>query len=250
MEYNKKSPAVKRIMKEYKDIMKNPSSYFIAKPLEENIFDWHFTIFGPNNTEYEGGRYHGRIILPNEYPFKPPHLMFLTPNGRFELRTKICLNITGYHPESWQPAWSISTLLLGVISLFPIPLEGVGALTTSVEARKNLAKNSLTWKCDICNEKMSKIIIKDDSNESLNKNLSNTDREFLNSITLTYESDKKDKDENSSEIQGNNNNNNMIELNTSIEEGSNNIGIDPIRRFIRDKRRYKRRRKHGERYKQ
>jgi ubiquitin-conjugating enzyme E2 J1 len=28
--------------------------------------------------EFEGGRYHGRILLPAEYPFKPPAIMMLT----------------------------------------------------------------------------------------------------------------------------------------------------------------------------
>jgi len=27
------------------------------------------------------------------------------PNGRFKVGEKICLSITGYHPEFWQPAW-------------------------------------------------------------------------------------------------------------------------------------------------
>jgi ubiquitin-conjugating enzyme E2 J1 len=27
------------------------------------------------------------------------------PNGRFEVGKKICLSITGHHPEYWQPAW-------------------------------------------------------------------------------------------------------------------------------------------------
>lgn len=41
-------------------------------------------------TEFEGGLYHFRILLPAEYPFRPPSLMMLTPNGRFELNTKVC----------------------------------------------------------------------------------------------------------------------------------------------------------------
>lgn len=49
-------------------------------------------------------RYHGRIYLSNEYPIKPPNLYFTTPNGRFEINTKICLNITKFHPESWNPS--------------------------------------------------------------------------------------------------------------------------------------------------
>lgn len=28
------------------------------------------------------------------------------PNGRFEVGKKICLSISGHHPETWQPSWS------------------------------------------------------------------------------------------------------------------------------------------------
>jgi hypothetical protein len=49
---------------------------------QENIFEWHFTVRGPADTPFAGGIYHGRIILPAEYPFKPPSIIFLTVCGR------------------------------------------------------------------------------------------------------------------------------------------------------------------------
>lgn len=73
--------------------------------------EWHFTIRGPPGTEFDGGLYHGRIVLPHEYPFKPPAIMLLTPNGRFEINKKICLSISSYHPETWLPAWGSECLL-------------------------------------------------------------------------------------------------------------------------------------------
>jgi len=66
---------------------------------DDNLFDWHFTIRGLDESDYEGGLYHGRIILPPSYPHKPPDIMLLTENGRFELNTKICLSITSYHEQ-------------------------------------------------------------------------------------------------------------------------------------------------------
>jgi ubiquitin-conjugating enzyme E2 J1 len=32
-------------------------------------------------------------------------LVFEQKNGRFEVGTKICLSISAYHEETWQPAW-------------------------------------------------------------------------------------------------------------------------------------------------
>ncbi|KAI8880812.1 UBC-like protein, partial [Backusella circina FSU 941] len=133
---------VKRIMQEAKELASESNTYeYTAHPLEDNIFEWHFTVRGPKDTPFENGRYHGRILLPNEYPFKPPELIFLTPNGRFELNTKICLSITGFHPEFWQPAWGIRTVLLAVIGFFPTEARGaIGGLDYPPAERKRLAK--------------------------------------------------------------------------------------------------------------
>ncbi|KAH8556024.1 non-canonical ubiquitin conjugating enzyme 1 [Umbelopsis sp. PMI_123] len=149
--YNRKSPAVKRILQEAKELQEDPSVEYTARPLDENIFEWHFTVSGPVDTEFDGGRYHGRILLPNEYPFKPPEVLFLTPNGRFELNKKICLSITGFHPEYWQPAWGVRTVMLGIMGFFPTKAEGaIGGIDYQPDERKKLARSSRVWTCTAC----------------------------------------------------------------------------------------------------
>ena len=105
------SRSVKRIMSEAKELQECPAADFVAAPLDDNLFEWHFTLRGVAGTAFEGGRYHGRIMLPPEYPFKPPSIFLLTPNGRFETGRKICLSVSAHHPESWQPAWGVRTIL-------------------------------------------------------------------------------------------------------------------------------------------
>lgn len=84
----------------------------------------------------QGGIYHGRITLPPEYPFKPPSFIMLTPSGRFETNTKICLSISSHHPEHWQPSWSVRTALTALVSFLPTP--GNGALGSLVSARDRI----------------------------------------------------------------------------------------------------------------
>lgn len=121
----------------------NPSDDYTSLPLEDNIFEWQFAIRGPRDTEFDGGIYHGRIQLPAEYPLKPPAFMLLTPNGRFETQTKICLSISNYHPEHWQPSWSVRTALVALIAFMPTKSEGaVGSLEYSKEERIALAIKS------------------------------------------------------------------------------------------------------------
>ncbi|KAK9724194.1 hypothetical protein RND81_05G054700 [Saponaria officinalis] len=141
--YNLKNPAVKRILQEVKEMQNHPSDDFISLPLEENIFEWQFAIRGPNDTEFEGGIYHGRIQLPVEYPLKPPSFLLLTPNGRFETQTKICLSISNHHPEHWQPSWSVRTALVALIAFMPTPPNGaLGSLDYNKEERRKLAIKS------------------------------------------------------------------------------------------------------------
>ncbi|XP_073053302.1 ubiquitin-conjugating enzyme E2 32-like [Primulina eburnea] len=141
--YNRKNPAVKRILQELKEMQSNPSDDFMSLPLEENIFEWQFAIRGPRDSEFEGGIYHGRIQLPAEYPFKPPSFMLLTPNGRFETQTKICLSISNHHPEHWQPSWSVRTALVALIAFMPTSPNGaLGSLDYPTEERRKLAVRS------------------------------------------------------------------------------------------------------------
>jgi len=145
--WNRKNPAIRRILADLKELSLSPSDQYAAKPTEENMFEWHFCIRGPRGTDYEGGQYHGKILLPSEYPFKPPNIVFLTPTGRWETRTKICLSMSAYHPELWQPAWGIRTILEALISFMPTPGDGaVGAVESCAEDRKRMARESNQYK--------------------------------------------------------------------------------------------------------
>ncbi|XP_063078939.1 ubiquitin-conjugating enzyme E2 J1 [Engraulis encrasicolus] len=148
--YNLKSPAVKRLMKEAAEL-RDPTEHYHAQPLEDNLFEWHFSVRGPPDSDFDGGVYHGRIVLPPEYPMKPPSIILLTPNGRFEVGKKICLSISGHHPETWQPSWSIRTALIAIIGFMPTKGEGaIGSLDYTPEERRALAKKSQDFSCEVC----------------------------------------------------------------------------------------------------
>jgi hypothetical protein len=75
----------------------------------------------------------------------------LTPSGRFETNTKVCLSFSAYHPELWQPAWGIRLILEALISFLPTPADGaVGALDWSSVERKRLAAKSVHYLCPTC----------------------------------------------------------------------------------------------------
>jgi ubiquitin-conjugating enzyme E2 J1 len=153
-------PADLPVVKEASELSASPSSDYHAEPLETNLFEWHFTIRGPPApSAYAGGLYHGRIILPPQYPLRPPAFRFLTPTGRFEVNREICLSISGHHEETWQPAWGVRTALVAIRSFMDTDAKGqLGGIECTKEAREKMAKESHVWKCSSCAKSNSDII--------------------------------------------------------------------------------------------
>ncbi|KAE9989664.1 Mitochondrial import receptor subunit [Venturia inaequalis] len=160
--FNSKSPTMKRIMKEASELSQNPSADYAAHPLEHDIFEWHFTLRGPPApSPFANGLYHGRITLPTTYPLRPPSFRFLTPSGRFEINREICLSISGFHEESWQPAWGIRTALLALRGHMDVEARGqVGGLDADEATRKDLAGRSGAYTCASCG-KSNRIIMEE-----------------------------------------------------------------------------------------
>ncbi|RXM33934.1 Ras-related GTP-binding protein D [Acipenser ruthenus] len=164
------SKAVKRLMKEAAEL-RDPTEHYHAQPLEDNLFEWHFTVRGPPDSDFDGGVYHGRVVLPPDYPMKPPSIILLTPNGRFEVGKKICLSISGHHPETWQPSWSIRTALIAIIGFMPTKGEGaIGSLDYTPEERKALAKKSQDFCCAACGGSMRSALLPVTSNSNPSDN--------------------------------------------------------------------------------
>ena len=170
--------SLKRIQKEFQNMINDPSEDFYANPIKDDMFCWHFTIRGPPDTEFEGGLYHGIIKLPMSYPNRPPSIMFLTPNGRFDVNMDVCLSMTRYHKEEWQAAWTIRSMLEAIIAFFPVKEEhnAIGALDSSVESRKHFAKLSVKYKCDVCGPiaNLLKPIEKTENNDKKNNTRKNS----------------------------------------------------------------------------
>ena len=50
------SDASRRIIRELKELQKNPSKSWVAAPNDDNLFEWFFTVRGPAGSEFEDGR--------------------------------------------------------------------------------------------------------------------------------------------------------------------------------------------------
>lgn len=65
-----------------------------------------------------------------------------TPSGRFKTSTRLCLSISDFHPDTWNPAWSVSTILTGLLSFMVDKTVTYGSLDSSDEEKKIFAKKS------------------------------------------------------------------------------------------------------------
>ncbi|XP_048029559.1 ubiquitin-conjugating enzyme E2 J2-like [Megalobrama amblycephala] len=144
---NRKPPstATQRLKQDYLRIRKDPVPYICAEPLPSNILEWHFVVRGPEKSPYEGGYYHGKLIFPQEFPFKPPSIYMITPNGRFNCNTRLCLSISDFHPDTWNPAWSVSTILTGLLSFMMEKIPTLGSIETSDFTKRQLSAQSLEY---------------------------------------------------------------------------------------------------------
>ena len=159
--------SLKRIQKEYKDIIKNPIEHILTKPNPDNLYIWHYVIKG-HIEPYKNGYYYGIITLPKEYPLKPPKIIMITPNGRFKTDTRLCFSMSDYHIETWNPNWNIRTILIGFYSFMLEESTTQGSIESSYNERLLLSKESLDFnrKITIFNEIFDTLIFKTTINDT------------------------------------------------------------------------------------
>lgn len=119
----------------------------ILRPYESNLLKWYFIIYDLKDTPYNGGIYFGKIVLPDEYPLKPPDFYFITPNGRFKTLTKICTTFSSFHQDTYTSTWNIMTMMEGLISFMTDVKDqyGIGHVESTDEEKIEYANNSLKW---------------------------------------------------------------------------------------------------------
>lgn len=122
-----------------------PCNYVRIGPMGKNLLRWHFSVSGPPKSEFDGGVYHGRVLLPKNYPFAPPRIQVFTPSGRFVPCADICLSASAFHPESWTPRWTILSLVDALRIHMVTQANEIGGMNSSPAKRRTLARKSRSW---------------------------------------------------------------------------------------------------------
>jgi ubiquitin-conjugating enzyme E2 R len=128
------SSALRALALEYKSLQEEPVEGFRVKLLnDDNMFEWSVGIFGPPETLYQGGYFKAIMKFPQDYPYSPPTIRFITKVWHPNVYENGDLCISILHPpiddpqsgelpcERWNPTQNCRTILLSVISLLNEP---------------------------------------------------------------------------------------------------------------------------------
>ncbi|XP_021890518.1 ubiquitin-conjugating enzyme E2 1-like isoform X1 [Carica papaya] len=108
------SSAQLRLMSDLKSIINEPPEGCSASPLsDENLFVWSATIFGPDETPWEGGVFSLRMTFGQNYPEKPPRVRFTSEmfHPNIYRDGTLCMDII---QDAWSPCHNVSTILTSV----------------------------------------------------------------------------------------------------------------------------------------
>jgi len=126
-------PCLKRIFKEYRDLVDSPVPLWFPFITADNATFWKIIMEGPSGTPYEGGRWVLYFQFPDTYPFKPPEVRFVTPIYHCNVNNdgKLCLSIL---KDTWSPAITSSRIFQTITAMIrePDPNDALDAVKANV----------------------------------------------------------------------------------------------------------------------
>jgi ubiquitin-protein ligase len=111
--------STKRLLKDLKEIQKNPLPTVFASPIENDLYEWHVNLMGPVETTFEGVFIHIILKIPQNYPSSAPRVELMTPINRSHVYGRnICLDMLETHfTNNLYTGWSTGYSILRFASI-------------------------------------------------------------------------------------------------------------------------------------
>uniref|UniRef100_A0AC35U1M2 UBIQUITIN_CONJUGAT_2 domain-containing protein n=1 Tax=Rhabditophanes sp. KR3021 TaxID=114890 RepID=A0AC35U1M2_9BILA len=106
----------RRLDLDYEYLNSHPLPLIKVSPMLGNDAEYHFCITGSENTPFDGGYFHGKLLFPKDYPYSPPEVYFITPNGRFPFNRSINGLASKALKEEWICNPRMASILLSIQS--------------------------------------------------------------------------------------------------------------------------------------
>ncbi|VDK84731.1 unnamed protein product [Onchocerca ochengi] len=110
-----------RIQKEQAQLARSKPTYIHEITVQnDNQKQWDILLLPPR-PPYNAGMFRLRITFPSDYPFKPPHLRFVTPiyHPNIDEKGQMCLAIL--QCDNWKPGTNIESIIQSLIFLLNDP---------------------------------------------------------------------------------------------------------------------------------
>ena len=157
---------MQRLLKDVRQIMKHPLTdngiYYSHD--ESDMMKGYALIVGPEDTPYFGGFYFFKFNFPDDYPFSPPKVTYMTNDGftRYNPNLykcgKVCVSILNtWSGDKWSSCQTINSILLTLCSLLnEAPLENEPGQSKTckdfIPYQKSIEYSNINFAiCDIIN---------------------------------------------------------------------------------------------------
>lgn len=105
-----------------RDLEENPVRGCSVKARSKDMMKWKVLVKGPDKTPYAGGTFKLAVDLPDEFPYSPPDMYFVS--RIYHVNVITLLNGRGslqFILKDWDPGWDIRKALTQLVKMLASP---------------------------------------------------------------------------------------------------------------------------------